>query len=105
MIYHVIKKDVWDKEKDDKGFGTEEIKKFGFIHSSTEEGLKKIMKRFEDDMESYLLLCIDEEAIKDKIRYEEKDNDHLFPHFTELIDVTLIKDIITLKEYLDSSGK
>ena len=100
MIYHVCTIETWDQEKDNKKFGKSELKKYGFIHSSTKKGLERIINRFTDETEKYLVLCIDEEPIRDQIRYENKDPDHLFPHFAELIDRDHIKNVMSLKDFL-----
>lgn len=101
MIYHITKKEVWEKEKGNDRFGQDELDRYGLIHSSTLEGILKIIGRYADDAASYLVLYIDEEAIRDQIRYEEKDPDHLFPHFYELIDIRHVKSVRPLDEYLD----
>lgn len=89
MIYHVCKKEVWEKEKRNSSFGEEELKNYGFIHSSVKKGLSKIISRFKET-EEYVVLTIDEEKIRDLIFYEEKDSEHLYPHFREKIDRSLI---------------
>ncbi len=84
MIFHICKKEVWAKEKDNIYFGEEEIRRYGFIRSSTEEGLKKILDRFTDPKD-HIILSIDEGPIRDRIVYEEKDEEKLYPHFYEKI--------------------
>ncbi len=105
MIYHITSKDTWEQEKDHAGFGEAELARFGFIHSSTLKGLLKILDRYEDDPDAYLILMIDERPLKEQIRYEEKDKDHLFPHFDNLIDSGLIQAILPLREYLRSLNR
>jgi len=99
MIYHICLKTDWEKEKENKCFGETEIQKYGFIHSSTKEGLQKIIKRFENTDE-YIVLVIDEKPIEEIIRYEEKDANHLYPHFYELIDMKAIKETCSLNDFL-----
>lgn len=100
MIYHVIDKKTWDKEKENNFFGQSEIKQYGFIHSSNLKGLYKIVNRFTAEIENYLVLIIDESQLTDRIVYEEKDKEKIFPHFYELIDIKHIIEIITLAEFL-----
>lgn len=99
MIYHVCRKEDFEKEKDDGLFGSAELGTYGFIHSSTKEGLKKILPRFEKT-EELVVLYIDEDELKEKIRYEDKDQQHLYPHFYEPIDASSIKEIKTLNEWV-----
>ena len=99
MIYHICLKTDWEKEKGNKRFGEIEIRKYGFIHSSTKEGLKKIIKRF-DNTDEHIVLVIDEKPMEEIIRYEEKDANHLYPHFYELIDMRTIKETCDLSDFL-----
>ena len=101
MIYHVCQKEVWEKEKGNPLFGESEMKDYGFIHSSTKTGLKKILKRF-TDTDNLLVLSIDETKIREKIVYEDKDKDHLYPHFYEKIPASAIVKTEPLNEYLQN---
>ncbi len=97
MIFHVCRKESWENEKDQTLFGQEEMDRYGFIHSSTRKGLERILGRFENK-EDYVVLLIDEESIKDKIVYEEKDRERLYPHFYEKIDTSCIKEVKELSD-------
>ncbi|MBQ3295629.1 MAG: DUF952 domain-containing protein [Erysipelotrichaceae bacterium] len=99
MIYHICLKSDWNKEKENRYFGEMEMQKYGFIHSSTIEGLNKIIRRF-DNKEDYVVLVIDEKPIDGIIRYEDKDAEHLYPHFYELIDMKVIKETCDLSDFL-----
>ena len=99
MIYHICTKQDWEKEKGDRFFGETEIKKFGFIHSSNMEGIRRIIGRF-DNVDDFVALSIDERMLEGKIRYEKKDADHLYPHFYEMIDREAIQEVSDLSDFL-----
>ena len=90
MIFHVCRKTTWEEEKKNGFFGRQEMNDFGFIHSSTKKGLFKILSRFKETQD-YVVLSIDETDLKEDIVYEEKDKDHLYPHFYRLIPVSFVK--------------
>lgn len=95
--YHIISKENWNDEKDNEKFGKYEIDKYGFIHSSTLKGLSKIIDRYLENEKDYLVLklYVDEDMVK----YEEKDIEHLYPHFYSLIDKKYIKSVIELANF------
>ncbi len=101
MIFHVCKKEVWEKEKESGWFGKQELETYGLIHSSEKEGLQKILPRF-SDIEGQLVLYIDEAPIREKISYEEKDKKKLYPHFHEPIDISLVVKTEPLKTFIDT---
>ena len=101
MIFHVCKKEVWEEEKESGSFGKHELTAYGLIHSSEKEGLRKILSRF-SDTQTYVVLYIDEDPIQDKIVYEEKDKEKLYPHFHEPIDIGLIVKTEPLKTFIET---
>jgi uncharacterized protein (DUF952 family) len=104
MIFHVCKKEVWEKEKESGSFGKQELETYGLIHSSRKEGLRKILPRF-SDIGTYVVLYIDEDPIQDKIFYEEKDKDKFYPHFHEPIDISRIEKTEPLKTFIETNLK
>ena len=63
MIVHCMKKENWEKEKNDEFICYEELEGEGFLHNSRPEHLWRILPRFEDEKEDYVLLCIDEDKL------------------------------------------
>lgn len=100
MIYHICRKEDYLTEENKPFFGEREMKEYGFIHSSKKEGLDKILPRFMNDIDDYLILSIEEKGLADRIVYEEKDVRQLYPHFYELIPSKLIVGIEELSVFL-----
>ena len=96
-VYHIISKKDWSGEKDNRQFGETEIREYGFIHTSTTKGLQKIIKRYLDNENDYLILSIDID--EDLATYEDKDEQHLYPHFYSKIDRDCIADVIDLAQW------
>lgn len=102
MIFHVCRKTTWEEEKKNNCFGKEEMNTYGFIHTSTRQGLSKILSRFKEK-EDYVVLSIDETDLNEDIVYEEKDKDHLYPHFYKLIPASSIREVFDLNTYLNQN--
>lgn len=100
MIYHITRKEIYESEKNNLLFGKDEIERYGFIHSSNEIGLNRIIKRYLDNIDDYLVLCIDEKQLLDQIVYEDKDTENLYPHFYKPIESKHIKEVISLNEFI-----
>ncbi|MEE3426101.1 MAG: DUF952 domain-containing protein, partial [Erysipelotrichaceae bacterium] len=102
MIFHVCRKTTWEEEKKNDCFGKEEMNAYSFIHTSTKHGLSKILSRFKETQD-YVVLSIDETDLKEDTVYEEKDKDHLYPHFYRLIPVSFVKEVCSLETYLNNN--
>ena len=97
--YLVVDAPIWEKEKDNARIGLFETEKYGFIHSSTLPGLQKILDRFIPNLDTNLVLCIN--APENTISWEDKDTEHLYPHFYDLIDKNNITAVIPLKDFIE----
>lgn len=97
--YLVVKKEDWESERSNSKIGHFEMDKYGFIHSSTVIGLAAIIDRFLIDLDNELVLTIN--AYEDEVTYEDKDVDHLYPHFYHLIDLDQIVDVTPLAEFME----
>ena len=95
--YHIIKKDEYYKECNNKQFGKYEMDKYGFIHSSKLKGLSKIIKRYLENSQDYFVLTII--FSDDEVKYEDDDKEQLFPHFYNLIDFGQITYVTELDKF------
>ena len=101
--YLVVDAADWTAEKNNDKICLFEIQKYGFIHSSTLPGLKKIINRFIPNIDNKLVLCIN--AQKKDISWEDKDTEHLYPHFYGLINKEDIVAVTTLKDFMERNFK
>ena len=104
MIIHCMKKENWEKEKDDEFICYEELEGEGFLHNSRPEHLWRILPRFEDKEEDYVLLCIDEDKVINELKYEySKSLEREFPHIYGPLNTSAVIDVL---DYLrDENGK
>ena len=95
--YHIIQKDEYYKECNNKQFGKYEMDKYGFIHSSKLKGLSKIITRYLENPYDYFVLTII--FSDDEVKYEDDDKEQLFPHFYNLIDFGQITYVTELDKF------
>lgn len=81
MILHCMEEKLWNKVKNKKFFGKNDLEKFGFIHCSTVEYFWRVAPNFKDVKEPLVLICIDENKLTSQIKYEDSDNfGRYYPH-------------------------
>ncbi len=88
MIIHCMTEELWNKRKDEKEWGDEEIEVEGFIHCSTVEYFWRVAEsHFNNLIRPLVLLCIDESKLKSEVRYEDGDNcGRYYPHIYGLVN-------------------
>jgi len=95
IILHCIRKQYWDTVKDETFFGKEMIEQDGFIHCSTVEYFWRVAPNFKNVDEDIVLLCIDTDALKAEIKWEDGDDcGRYYPHIYGLINTDSIVDIL-----------
>ena len=81
MILHCMKESSWNEAKRQPSFGTQDIKQWGFIHCSPVAYFWRIAPNFRETTEPLVLLCIDENKLVPKIKYEDGDHcGRAYPH-------------------------
>lgn len=71
MIFHITKKNTWEKALANKCFRTESLNTEGFIHCSPIEKIPEVVNNFYKGQTELVLLCIDESKVKSKIIRED----------------------------------
>ncbi len=104
MILHCMTKRKWDKKKNEKEWGQEELDLGGFIHCSTIEYFWRVAPIFENIMEPMVILCIDEEKLLSEVRYEDGDScGRYYPHIYGKINNDAILQVLPFLK--TSNGK
>lgn len=103
MIAHCMKKNTWDKIKDDAYWGHLNIKNEGFVHCSPIKYLWRVLPNFEGVEEDLVIVCIDEEKLEAEIKYEDDDNcGRSYPHVYGMINNDAV--IMVLDYLKDACG-
>ncbi len=81
MIYKICTQNEWDRAVE-KGvyLGSPDDERDGFIHFSTWEQVAKTREKHFKGQTDLLLIAVDEEKIKEDIKYEPSRGGDLFPH-------------------------
>ena len=85
----------WNKVKNEKSFGKEDLRKYGFIHCSTIEYFWRVAPIFKDVKEPLVLICIDEDKLNAEIKYEDSDNcGRYYPHIFGEINIDSVVQVL-----------
>lgn len=95
MILHCMKKTTLDERKNKEYWGKRNIETDGFIHCSTVEYFWRVAPNFKNIKDEMILVCIDENKLKSKVRYEDGDNcGRKYPHIYGLVNNDAVVKIL-----------
>lgn len=106
MIYHILKKSVWDSFKNSVYYKSHSLDREGFIHCSFENQVLKVANTLYKGSNDLLVLCINEEKVSDNLKVE--DLYHLneeYPHIYGEIPLNSIEKVVTLELLSDGTFK
>lgn len=97
MIYHIASAKEWEQCQADEAYAPARFDQDGFIHCSTAGQVKRIADTILEHQHEIWLLCIDEEAEKGFIKYENLEGgDELFPHIYRKLPKRSIRKVIKI---------
>lgn len=104
MILHCMKKTTWEERRNKSCWGQRNIAADGFIHCSTIEYFWRVAPNFEEIKEELVLICIDENLLDSKVRFEDGDHcGRAYPHIYGMVNNTAVVKVLP---YLrDEDGK
>lgn len=98
MIAHCMKKNTWNKLRNDAYWGYQDLENEDLIHCSPIKYLWRVLPNFENEEEELVIICIDEEKLKAEVRYEDDDGcGRYYPHVYGPINsdaVTMVLDYL-----------
>ena len=101
IIYHITTSEQWNKFIDMDYFEVASLQIEGFIHASTKNQLNATANRYYKNETEIIVLQIDAEAIKDKLKYEFSTSvNEYFPHIYGVIE----KQNILKVEFLEKNS-
>ncbi|MEO7524736.1 MAG: DUF952 domain-containing protein [Ferruginibacter sp.] len=97
MIYHVTKKEDWEKALQKGFYEAASLKTEGFIHTSSVNQVTGVLERYFENEKELLLLHIDEEKLQSPLKYEMAASvQEIFPHVFGTINLDAVVKIIML---------
>lgn len=82
IVYKIVAEKEW-RAACQKGFyyGSEDDRRDGFIHLSSEEQVEGTAKRFFKNQKGLLLVAFDAEVLGSKLCFEPSRDGEMFPHY------------------------
>ncbi|MEO6668334.1 MAG: DUF952 domain-containing protein [Ferruginibacter sp.] len=81
MIYHVTRKEDWEKALSDGFYEASSLKTEGFIHASAVNQITGVLERYFENEKELVLLYIDEDKVVAPIKYQLAESvQEIFPH-------------------------
>ena len=91
MIYHVTKKDDWDKALQQGFYQAASLATEGFIHTSTLPQVTGVLERYYKKQAGLILLHIDESKLTAPLKYELAPSvNEMFPHIFGPINIDAV---------------
>ncbi|MEO8770167.1 MAG: DUF952 domain-containing protein [Ferruginibacter sp.] len=81
MIYHVTRKEDWEKALSNGFYEAASLKEEGFIHTSAVNQITGVLERYFENEKELVLLHIDEDKVVAPIKYQLAESvQEIFPH-------------------------
>ena len=93
MIFHVVKKEYWEKFKNEVFYYPETFEMEGFIHLSTENQVEGVLERYYKNQIDLILLSINDVMLGENLLYEKATNGEFFPHYYGKLPKKCISDV------------
>ncbi len=92
MIFHIVDKHIWEKSKAAGEYAGDTLQTEGFIHCSTLEQIYEVACFLFSKKKNLIVLEIDEDKVKPKIKYEDACNGKFYPHIYGPLNVDSVKN-------------
>lgn len=97
-IFHITKRDQWERAKREGSYKTESLTSEGFIHCSTSEQVVRTANRLFRGQIGLVLLEIDTGRVKAEIKYENcEGGEEAFPHIYGALDPDAVVRVMTFE--------
>ena len=94
-ILHVMKKSTWEEFRNKDLWGKQNIETEGFIHCSQPEFFWRVAPNFDSIEDEMVILCIDENKLSAKVKYEDGDNcGRSYPHVYGMINSSAVTAVL-----------
>ncbi|MDG5789674.1 DUF952 domain-containing protein [Evansella sp. AB-P1] len=102
MIYHVVRRNDWEKWQQDDVYWPESVDKEGFIHCSTKEQMISIGNDLFPEEKELLLLKINSKEVESLVVLEDlSESGIMFPHIYGHLNLDAIKSVKEIRRNED----
>lgn len=103
-IFHIAKREQWEKAKQEGVYRTPTLASEGFIHCSRSEQVMRVANTLFRGQTGLVLLEIDPRRVGAEIRYENcEGGQEVFPHIYGALDVSTVVRVVPFEPGEDGS--
>ena len=95
-VFHITTPDAWEQQKPTGTYRHPSLDEEGFIHCSDEGQVEETWQRVFDGQSGLVLLEIDVDRLQSDLRYEEGEQDEMFPHVYGPVNVDAVTSVTVL---------
>ena len=104
MIYHITPENNWHTAQQEGAYRADSLASEGFIHCSTARQVQRTANRFYRGKPGLLLLCINDQLVRSKIRYENLEGgSDLFPHIYGPLNLDAVAQALPFQPQADGT--
>ncbi len=96
-IFHITQRQQWEQANLIGSYRGDTLDSEGFIHCSQATQIIKVANRFFPNQLGLVLLAIDSNQVKAKIRYEAAEIGELFPHIYGALNIDAVYQVINFE--------
>jgi len=93
-IFHITKREQWQKAKLEGAYRGDTLDSQGFIHCSTSQQVIRVANALYCAQRGLVLLCIDTIRVQSEIKYESAGNEELYPHIYGPLNVDAVVKVV-----------
>jgi len=103
-IFHITKREEWERAKQERVYQAPSLATEGFIHCSTADQVIRTANRLFSGQPGLVLLEIDTRRVKPEIRYENcEGGPEAFPHIYGPLDAESVLRVLSFEPGADGS--
>ena len=97
IIFHISKREQWEKTKLERVYRTDTLASQGYIHCSNSQQIVKVANVKYHGQKELVLLYITTDRVQSEIKYENAGNEELYPHIYGPLNIDAIVNVIDFK--------
>ena len=104
IIFHITRREAWDRARAEGVYRTETLPSEGFIHCSTRDQVVEVANIRFRGQKGLVLLAIDTDRVSAEIRYENLEGGvPLFPHIYGAINIDAVVRVFEFEPGVDGN--
>jgi uncharacterized protein (DUF952 family) len=97
IILHITKREQWEQAELSKVYSGDTLDSDGFIHCSTPQQVVKVANALFHGQEGLVLLCIESDKVRAKIKYESSEGRERYPHIYGPLSIEAVVKVLNFE--------